>query len=245
MCNLQTVEPDPIIYQELTAKIKTLEQNSFALGGHLAEMARERHYLAPDHTGQTRYETFEDFCVGELRYTKSAAYTLIRAHTCYEILREYQCERLPINPFTVRPLSRLDTEEEIVTAWEQACAQKNADKLPSKDDVERVVRQMLNPKPTRESRRAADKYASVLTKATRELRDIMRDLEFRRFLKSKNPGSQKQKEELAKKLTELVCGAVLHHMMITGHMPKRRRIITPKSIELVTAKEKQAIRYKF
>ena len=75
---------DPEVHQELTASIKRLESNGFELGGRLEEMARERHYLAPDEKGEPRYKTFEEFCQAELRYkSDSPACTLIRAHQIY------------------------------------------------------------------------------------------------------------------------------------------------------------------
>jgi hypothetical protein len=124
------MHPDPTSYAELTAKIRTLSSNSFEVGGYLAQMSGEKHYLSVNDSGETRYRTFEEYCEGELRKTKSHAYALIRAHEVFEILREYRCEPLPIDPFTVRSLSRLKDEEEIVRCWERACSRKKTGKLP-------------------------------------------------------------------------------------------------------------------
>jgi hypothetical protein len=242
--------PDVTSYAELTTKIKTLSSNSFEVGGYLLQMSRERHYLSSDESGEPRYRAFEEYCEGELRKSKSHAYAMMRAHEVYEILREYRCETLPIDPFTVRSLSRLKDEEQIVTCWERACTQKQKGKLPSKSDVDREVRQVLSvpAKPTSESRKTATKYSAAVTRAVKEMQEMMRDVDFRQLMKAKDSDAKAEKERLAAKLQDLLRTGMLHYMALRGQklpIVRRRTIITPKGFEFVAAKRGQTIKFKF
>lgn len=243
------MQPDRTSYAELTAKIKNLSANSFELGGMLSQMSRERHYQAADETGEPRYATFEEFCEGELRKTKSHAYALMRAHEVYEALRENGCEPLPIDPFTVRSLSRLKDEDQIVTAWEQACSQKKSGRLPSQTDVAREVRRILPipARPTSAGRKAAKKYSALVLKATKEMRQLMSDLDFQQLRRAKDSASKAQKAELAAKVQELFKTSLLHYLALSGQkLPtSRTAIMKPKGFEFSTGKKGQSVKIRF
>jgi hypothetical protein len=65
-----------------------------------------------------QFETFEDYCRDRWEFGRTYAHYTIEASKVVKHLDVHNCEQTPANEAQVRPLTKLETPEAQVGAWE-------------------------------------------------------------------------------------------------------------------------------
>lgn len=119
-------------YEEvISAKLKAF----YDVGRALAEIRDSRLY-------REQYSTFEEYCRDRWDMGRRTAYQLVDASSVYENVRN--CAQTPANEFQVRPLTKLDSEQQ-AEAWQKAVETAPEGKVTAKH-VKSVVNEMVEPK---------------------------------------------------------------------------------------------------
>jgi hypothetical protein len=125
-----------------------LEQNSYEWNlvrcknpdrFHLIAIGKSMQTLRDRELFRTEYETWADFCRGELEISVNQAERRIQCSGIASELFEAGCVHLPFNENQCRPLMRLETGFLRVYAWELTCSLKPVGKAPSGADVMQAV----------------------------------------------------------------------------------------------------------
>jgi hypothetical protein len=125
-----------------------LEQNSYEWNlvrcknpdrFHLIAIGKSMRTLRDRELFRTEYETWADFCRGELEISVNQAERRIQCSGIASELFEAGCVHLPFNENQCRPLMRLETGFLRVYAWELTCSLKPVGKAPSGADVMQAV----------------------------------------------------------------------------------------------------------
>ena len=126
-----------------------LEQNSYEWNlvrcknpdrFHLIAIGKSMRTLRDRELFRTEYETWADFCRGELKISVNQAERRIQCSGIASELFEAGCVHLPFNENQCRPLMRLETGFLRVYAWELTCSVKPLGKAPTGSDVMQAVR---------------------------------------------------------------------------------------------------------
>jgi hypothetical protein len=125
-----------------------LEQNSYEWNlvrckhpnrFHLIAIGKSMRTLRDRKLFRTEYETWADFCRGELKISVNQAERRIQCSGIASELFEAGCVHLPFNENQCRPLMRLETGFLRVYAWELTCSLKPVGKAPTGADVMQAV----------------------------------------------------------------------------------------------------------
>ena len=126
-----------------------LEQNSYEWNlvrcknpnrFHLIAVGKSMRTIRDRELFKTEYETWADFCGGELQISVNQAERRIQCSGIASELFEAGCGHLPFNENQCRPLMRLEAGFLRVYAWELTCSVKPVGKAPTGADVMRAVR---------------------------------------------------------------------------------------------------------
>ena len=125
-----------------------LEQNSYEWNlvrckdpnrFHLIAIGKSMRTIRDRELFRTEYETWADFCRGELKISVNQAERRIQCSGIASELFEAGCVHLPFNENQCRPLMRLETGFLRVYAWELTCSLKPVGKAPTGADVMQAV----------------------------------------------------------------------------------------------------------
>ena len=125
-----------------------LEQNSYQWNllrckdrnrFHLIAIGKSMRTIRDRELFRTEYETWADFCRGELKISVNQAERRIQCSGIASGLFEAGCVHLPFNENQCRPLMRLEAGFLRVYAWELTCSVKPVGKAPTGADVMRAV----------------------------------------------------------------------------------------------------------
>lgn len=126
-----------------------LEQNSYEWNlvrcknpnrFHLIAVGKSMRTIRDRELFRTEYETWADFCHGELQISVYQAERRIQCSGIASELFEAGCVHLPYNENQCRPLMRLEAGFLRVYAWELTCSVKPVGKAPTGADVMQAVR---------------------------------------------------------------------------------------------------------
>jgi hypothetical protein len=125
-----------------------LEQNSYEWNlvrcknpnrFHLIAIGKSMRTIRDRELFRTEYETWADFCRGELNISVNQAERRIQCSGIASELLEAGCVHLPFNENQCRPLMRLEAGFLRVYAWELTCSVKPVGKAPTGADVMQAV----------------------------------------------------------------------------------------------------------
>jgi hypothetical protein len=125
-----------------------LEQNSYEWNlircknpnrFHLIAIGKSMRTIRDRELFRTEYETWADFCRGELKISVNQAERRIQCSGIASELFEAGCAHLPFNENQCRPLMRLEAGFLRVYAWELTCSVKPVGKAPTGADVIQAV----------------------------------------------------------------------------------------------------------
>jgi hypothetical protein len=126
-----------------------LEQNSYEWNlvrcknpnrFHLIAIGKSMRIIRDRELFRTEYETWADFCRGELEISVNQAERRIQCSSIASELFEAGCVHLPFNENQCRPLMRLEAGFLRVYAWELTCSITPVGKAPTGADVMQAVR---------------------------------------------------------------------------------------------------------
>jgi len=107
---------------------------------HLIATGKSMRTIRDRELFRTEYETWADFCRGELNISVNQAERRIQCSGIASELFEAGCVHLPFNENQCRPLMRLEAGFLRVYAWELTCSIKPVGKAPTGADVMQAVR---------------------------------------------------------------------------------------------------------
>ena len=182
----ETLNPTP---QERFDKLDTMIRSSIKgfveVGAALAEIKRDELWKVGE------YKTWQAYCGSIVEYSRSYVHRLMEASRMAQLLGKLKEDgKAPTNEAQVRPLARLENDEDRVAAWTEAVKEAGGDP-PSRKLVETVVNRML----------PASEVQTVVRQRQASVGDAIKKVE--ELLESGTPDIEALKESF-RKLKEII-----------------------------------------
>jgi hypothetical protein len=147
----------------------TLQQLEMTIGGGLGsfvQVGQALKVIRDNRLYRTNHSTFQDYCGGVWRITRTYAYRQINAAVCYEQLKSTPSARavLPLNESQLRPIVGRLKPNQWVKAWKQVVAESGS-AAPTTKVVEKVVCGLLGLTGAKRGRVRAKKTREMLNTA--------------------------------------------------------------------------------